>query len=178
MYYLLVMTSAKQLNHPLAAVLHKCFSQHSLPKRLIAEASGQETVLLESKEFAYHPREISYWYLADYYRLDGKEKASLRYYDKAIAICCSGQASLTLKLRMIGILAAKASLQLSKVSDKSIRSIIVRIQAIRKELGETSPQLEGTFTLLEKWEKELGDMAKEEAQLADNLWQFALKWRY
>ena len=179
MYYLLVMTRAKEENHPLADILFKAFVSHSLPKRLFPAHTTQDTILVQSKDVAYHPREISYWYLGDYYRLDGKKKASLQYYDGAIAVCQSNHATLTLKLRMVGILAAKMSLESDEQSpQKVLLPIIKHIQSIKEQLSVESPQLSVTTEQLDQWEEELNGMIGDGKNLSEKLWQFALKWRY
>lgn len=178
MYYLLIMVKSKELEHPLTNILFSVFSKHTIFQRLSPQLKRNEFILIESKEWKYHPREVIYTCLGDYYRWDDKEM-SLKYYQKAMEICGENNATLTLKMRKVLILAASISLQTrEKITKNPISQICKHIRGIRKSLGSDIRYLEDTLVQLDIWEKELEYIEKSGSQLPELLWQFVMKWRY
>lgn len=183
MYYLLILTSAQEAGDSSASMLYNSFVNHTIAKRLILSPDKKESSLIEAEDIAYHPREVSYWYLGDYYRSIGNNVKCLNYYNAAISICNRNEKTLTLQLRMIGIQAAKASLlfaQKDKQARATLQKLYRNILKLKEKLEPATPSLTGTVELLTSWSNRIAPLLLEENSdlVALELWTFALDWRY
>lgn len=69
-----------------------------------------------------HPLEMIYWFMGDYFFLNGKLKKACKYYDLAIDLCNLGQKEVTIRVIKMGVLSSKilAYLNNNKKSEANV----------------------------------------------------------
>ncbi|TWS95560.1 hypothetical protein [Streptococcus sp. sy018] len=184
MYFSIIIDRSSKYDPNFADKLYEQLLNHEISHLLFPDSSKKDYYLIKRDKVAdYHPKEIIYWNLANYYVKKELFKEALTFYDCSLNICEKKKATITLQLRMIAILAARASVEvrLGKTA-ASYKKIFSRLTSLKSRIGqiESSQDLSliKTMELLDKWEGDLLKCLPQSDDFSEQLWAFSQRWRY
>ncbi|MTB64578.1 hypothetical protein GGG87_06180 [Streptococcus sp. zg-86] len=184
MYYSLILAQAMIEKSDWADCLYSSLAEHPIFQLIQKEKKNTDIHLLQASSLYYHPLDIIYWNLAEYHRAKGQVKESFSYYDQAIMICSRKKGTLTLQLRLVAILAARASLEIyEKQTAPSLKRAIQCVQSLEDKLARQSIfskeiSFDETMIVLKGWREQLEACKDHTDTSSEVLWAFSQEWRY
>lgn len=108
----------------------------------------------------YHPMELVYWKLATYHALSGNQKASIKWYDRAVKTCYLCSDYLVLRIEGLGILCDR--LYHFKDDTKEVKKLVKEIEKRYREIINLPDIPPKTLEFVQQWEVLL--LAQEESE--------------
>lgn len=183
MYFGLVLNSASRQSKEFSEFLWTSLQEHAISELVLKATSSENTTLVAPIQFTFSPVEIVHSLIGEYFARIGELKKALEHYRQAVSIYMQHTDVISMQLRLIPILAAKASLEIRlKKGHKTLNQMQSQLQSLitkfENEASPDFPSLENTQNLCHQWLDFVRKLDKKSDDLAIELWSFAEKWRY